>query len=124
MCAGDVACDLGKRCISPAVELKPIIKNKHLMHFSMPRAHQTGSRLKGWSTPRSSIILAQPFYLAFNIMAGGAGQASLPTLLQPIGDTATEQIGSYIRCHVTIDFAPSRTQSGRLHCNKAGQFQA
>jgi hypothetical protein len=45
MRAGDVARDLGERCIPPAVELKPVIKNKHLMHFSTPRPHQTGSRL-------------------------------------------------------------------------------
>ncbi|VWX59546.1 conserved hypothetical protein [Sphingorhabdus sp. 109] len=46
---------------------------------------------------------------------GGACQAAVHTFLQTIGDTASEQVRSDVRCRRSICLAPKRTQLGRGH---------
>ena len=98
MCACNVLRDLCKRLIPPPIKLVAVVQYQHMMHFIAPASHQPRS---SFQTDSAAFKLALPLSKlldeAFNVAAGGAREASLPSLLKAVCNSASQEVWPDVR---------------------------
>ena len=108
--------DLRERLIPPTIKFVTIVQHQDSVHFVVPASYEACSGLQARSVGcKFTLPLAQSLDEALNVATCGAREASLPSLLKTIRNSAPQEVGSDVRCHRAIYVTPSRPEFRRLH---------